>query len=163
MVYLFVALGRCFIMLLWPYFFWLYLTGGFKKPRELTWVTTVPLAVCSVSFGLTGRVSLVYDQGRYWTLQFVFGLDCIPDGWTIVEKGSHMSCEVSYRIGLHTRWMYRLWRRLLQEPQLHLWFGRLLIQSHFLMIRKQGISLALKSLRFDLGCSLGCFGVVLEP
>jgi cytochrome b6 len=31
-----------------------YLTGGFKKPRELTWVTGVVLATLTVSFGVTG-------------------------------------------------------------------------------------------------------------
>jgi len=30
-----------------------YLTGGFKKPRELTWVTGVALASVTVSFGVT--------------------------------------------------------------------------------------------------------------
>ena len=34
--------------------FRVYLTGGFKKPRELTWMTGVILAVCTVSFGVTG-------------------------------------------------------------------------------------------------------------
>jgi cytochrome b6 len=31
-----------------------YLTGGFKRPRELTWVTGVTMAVCTVSFVLQG-------------------------------------------------------------------------------------------------------------
>jgi cytochrome b6 len=31
-----------------------YLTGGFKKPRELTWLTGIVLAVLTVSFGVTG-------------------------------------------------------------------------------------------------------------
>jgi cytochrome b6 len=35
-----------------------YLTGGFKKPRELTWVTGVFLAVITVSFGVTGFLYL---------------------------------------------------------------------------------------------------------
>ncbi len=30
------------------------LTGGFKKPRELTWITGIVLAVLTVSFGVTG-------------------------------------------------------------------------------------------------------------
>jgi hypothetical protein len=30
------------------------LTGGFKKPRELTWLTGIVLAVITVSFGVTG-------------------------------------------------------------------------------------------------------------
>jgi quinol-cytochrome oxidoreductase complex cytochrome b subunit len=38
-----------------------YLTGGFKKPREVTWVTGITLAVCTVSFGVTGY-SQPYDQ-----------------------------------------------------------------------------------------------------
>ena len=38
-----------------------YLTGGFKRPRELTWVTGVTMAVCTVSFGVTGY-SLPWDQ-----------------------------------------------------------------------------------------------------
>lgn len=38
-----------------------YLTGGFKKPRELTWVTGVVLATLTVSFGVTGY-SLPWDQ-----------------------------------------------------------------------------------------------------
>jgi cytochrome b6 len=34
--------------------FRVYLTGGFKRPRELTWITGVIIAVCTVSFGVTG-------------------------------------------------------------------------------------------------------------
>ena len=41
--------------------FRVYLTGGFKKPRELTWITRVLLAVLTVSFGVTGY-SLPWDQ-----------------------------------------------------------------------------------------------------
>lgn len=55
-----------------------YLTGGFKKPREVTWITGVALAVCTVSFGVTGY-SLPYDQVGYWALRIVSGVpDCIP-------------------------------------------------------------------------------------
>ena len=31
-----------------------YLTGGFKKPRELIWITGIILAVTSISFGVSG-------------------------------------------------------------------------------------------------------------
>jgi len=41
-----------------------YLTGGFKKPRELTWISGVILSVLTVSFGLTGY-SLPWDQIGY--------------------------------------------------------------------------------------------------
>jgi cytochrome b6 len=45
-----------------------YLTGGFKRPRELTWVTGVTMAVCTVSFGVTGY-SLPWDQVGTWLLK----------------------------------------------------------------------------------------------
>jgi cytochrome b6 len=42
-----------------------YLTGGFKKPRELIWITGVILALATLSFGVTGY-SLPWDQIGYW-------------------------------------------------------------------------------------------------
>ncbi|KAB2037652.1 hypothetical protein ES319_D03G090700v1 [Gossypium barbadense] len=48
--------------------FRVYLTGGFKKPRELTWVTGVVLAVLTASFGVTGY-SLPRDQVGYWAVK----------------------------------------------------------------------------------------------
>nr|XP_017249071.1 PREDICTED: cytochrome b6 [Daucus carota subsp. sativus] len=50
--------------------FRVYLTGGFKKPRELTWVTGVVLAVLTASFGVTGY-SLPRDQIGYWAVKIV--------------------------------------------------------------------------------------------
>ncbi|PAN11077.1 hypothetical protein PAHAL_2G140000 [Panicum hallii] len=44
--------------------FRVYLKGGFKKPRELTWVTCVVFAVLIASFGVTGY-SLPWDQIGY--------------------------------------------------------------------------------------------------
>jgi cytochrome b6 len=63
-----------------------YLTGGFKRPRELTWVTGVTMAVCTVSFGVTGY-SLPWDQVGYWAVKIVTGVpDAIPViGPTVVE------------------------------------------------------------------------------
>jgi cytochrome b6 len=62
------------------------LTGGFKRPRELTWVTGVTMAVCTVSFGVTGY-SLPWDQVGYWAVKIVTGVpDAIPViGPTVVE------------------------------------------------------------------------------
>ena len=55
-----------------------YLTGGFKKPRELTWVTGVTLAVTTVSFGVTGY-SLPWDQVGYWACKIVTGVpEAVP-------------------------------------------------------------------------------------
>ena len=47
-----------------------YLTGGFKKPRELIWVTGVLLSIKTVSFGVTGY-SLPWDQIGYWASKIV--------------------------------------------------------------------------------------------
>ncbi len=58
--------------------FRVYLTGGFKKPRELTWVTGVVLAVLTASFGVTGY-SLPWDQIGYWAVKIVTGVpEAIP-------------------------------------------------------------------------------------
>jgi hypothetical protein len=46
--------------------FGVYLTGGFKRPRER--VTGVTMAVCTVSFGVTGY-SLPWDQVGYWAVK----------------------------------------------------------------------------------------------
>ncbi|MFS7920379.1 putative cytochrome b/b6, di-hem cytochrome, transmembrane, cytochrome b6, PetB [Helianthus anomalus] len=53
--------------------------GGFKKPRELTWVTgVVVLAVLTASFGVTGY-SLPWDKIGYWAVKIVTGVpDAIP-------------------------------------------------------------------------------------
>ncbi|GFP97937.1 cytochrome b6 [Phtheirospermum japonicum] len=53
--------------------FRVYLTGGFKKPRELTWVTGVVLTVLTASFGLTGY-SLPRDKIGYWAVKIVTGV-----------------------------------------------------------------------------------------
>ncbi|EPS73476.1 cytochrome b6, partial [Genlisea aurea] len=108
-----------------------YLTGGFKKPRELTWVTGVILATLTVSFGVTGY-SLPWDQVGYWAVKIVTGVpEAIPFiGDFIVEllRGS-----VSVGQSTLTRF-YSLHTFVL--PLLTATF----MLAHFLMIRKQGIS-----------------------
>ncbi|MBA0613266.1 hypothetical protein Godav_013736, partial [Gossypium davidsonii] len=62
--------------------FRVYLTGGFKKPCELTWVTGVVLAVLTASFGITGY-SLLQDQIGYWVVKIVTG---VPKAISIIES-----------------------------------------------------------------------------
>uniref|UniRef100_M1BPN1 Cytochrome b6 n=1 Tax=Solanum tuberosum TaxID=4113 RepID=M1BPN1_SOLTU len=65
-----------------------------KKPRELTWVTGVVLAVLTASFGVTGY-SLPWDQIGYWAVKIVTGVpDAIPVIGSI-EKGSISFLTVS--------------------------------------------------------------------
>jgi cytochrome b6 len=119
------------VLMMILHIFRVYLTGGFKKPRELTWMTGVILASLTVSFGVTGY-SLPWDQVGYWAVKIVTGVpDAIPVvGGTIVEllRGS-----VSVGQSTLTRF-YSLHTFVL--PVL----TAVVMLAHFLMIRKQGIS-----------------------
>jgi cytochrome b6 len=108
-----------------------YLTGGFKKPRELTWCTGVLLAVVTVSFGVTGY-SLPWDQVGYWAVKIVTGVpDAVPVvGSIIVEL---LRGGVSVGQSTLTRF-YSLHTFVLPAV------AAVLMLIHFLMIRKQGIS-----------------------
>jgi cytochrome b6 len=111
--------------------FRVYLTGGFKRPRELTWITGIIIAVCTVSFGVTGY-SRPWDQVGYWAVKIVTGVpDAIPViGPTVVEllRGGVGVGQLTL-----TRF-YSLHTFVL--PVLTTVF----ILRHFLIIRKQGIS-----------------------
>ena len=108
-----------------------YLTGGFKKPRELTWVTGVALASVTVSFGVTGY-SLPWDQVGYWACKIVTGVpDAIPViGGLIVGV---LRGGVSVGQGTLTRF-YSAHTFVLPVV------AAVLMLTHFVMIRKQGIS-----------------------
>jgi cytochrome b6 len=108
-----------------------YLTGGFKKPRELTWVTGVALASVTVSFGVTGY-SLPWDQVGYWACKIVTGVpDAIPVvGGLLVEV---LRGGVSVGQGTLTRF-YSAHTFVLPVVAI------VLMITHFVMIRKQGIS-----------------------
>ncbi len=111
--------------------FRVYLTGGFKKPRELTWITGVILALITVTFGVTGY-SLPWDQVGYWAVKIVSGVpEAIPVvGGTLVEllRGGQSVGQATL-----TRF-YSLHTFVLP------WLIAVFMLAHFLMIRKQGIS-----------------------
>ena len=108
-----------------------YLTGGFKKPRELIWVTGVVLASLTVSFGVTGY-SLPWDQVGYWAVKIVTG---VPDAIPVVGSFIVELLRGSVSVGQST---------LTRFYSLHTFVLPLLtatfMLAHFLMIRKQGIS-----------------------
>jgi hypothetical protein len=52
------------VLMMILHIFRVYLTGGFKKPRELTWVTGVTLAVVTVSFGVRNFQNLEKGIGE---------------------------------------------------------------------------------------------------
>jgi len=119
------------VLMMILHIFRVYLTGGFLKPRELTWVTGVTLAVTTVSFGVTGY-SLPWDQVGYWACKIVTGVpEAIPIvGGVLVEllRGS-----VSVGQATLTRF-YSAHTFVLPVV------AAVLLLIHFLMIRKQGIS-----------------------
>jgi cytochrome b6 len=108
-----------------------YLTGGFKKPRELTWVSGVLLATLTVSFGVTGY-SLPWDQIGYWAVKIVTG---VPDAIPFIGEFIVELLRGSVSVGQST---------LTRFYSLHTFVLPLLtatvMLAHFLMIRKQGIS-----------------------
>lgn len=111
--------------------FRVYLTGGFKRPRELTWVTGVLLAVLTVSFGVTGY-SLPWDQVGYWAVKIVTG---VPETIPVIGSNLVEALRGDISVGQNT---------LTRFYSLHTFVLPLVtavaMLVHFLMIRKQGIS-----------------------
>jgi cytochrome b6 len=119
------------VLMMILHIFRVYLTGGFKKPRELTWVVGVMLAVTTVSFGVTGY-SLPWDQVGYWAVNIVSGVPAaipvVGDQLVTLMRGSESVGQATL-----TRF-YSLHTFVLP------WISAVLLLAHFLMIRKQGIS-----------------------
>ena len=108
-----------------------YLTGGFKKPRELTWVTGVIMAVCTVSFGVTGY-SLPWDQVGYWACKIVTG---VPEAIPVV--GPLLVEVLRGGVGVGQSTLTRFYSaHTFVLPVV----AAVLMLTHFVMIRKQGIS-----------------------
>ena len=119
------------VLMLILHSFRVYLTGGFKNPRELTWITGVIMAVLTVSFGVTGY-SLPWDQVGYWAVKIVSG---VPAAIPIVgdQMVELLRGDVSVGQATLTRF-YSLHTFVLP------WLIAVFMLLHFLMIRKQGIS-----------------------
>ena len=108
-----------------------YLTGGFKKPRELTWVTGVALASVTVSFGVTGY-SLPWDQVGYWACKIVTG---VPDAIPVVGGLVVGLLRGGVSVGQSTLTRFYSAHTFVLPV-----VAAVLMLTHFVMIRKQGIS-----------------------
>jgi cytochrome b6 len=108
-----------------------YLTGGFKKPRELTWVTGVALASVTVSFGVTGY-SLPWDQVGYWACKIVTG---VPDAIPVVGDLIVQVLRGGVSVGQSTLTRFYSAHTFVLPV-----VAAALMLTHFVMIRKQGIS-----------------------
>jgi len=112
-----------------------YLTAGFKKPRELTWITGVLLAIISVSYGVTGY-SLVWDQLAYWACKIVTS---VPEALDDIGGGIGKVLVRILRGGLSVS-QITLTRFYCAHTLILPLVSLSLILLHFGMIRKQGIS-----------------------
>jgi cytochrome b6 len=108
-----------------------YLTGGFKKPRELTWVTGVALASVTVSFGVTGY-SLPWDKVGYWACKIVTG---VPDAIPVVGGLVVQLLRGGVSVGQSTLTRFYSAHTFVLPV-----VAAVLMLTHFVMIRKQGIS-----------------------
>jgi len=108
-----------------------YLTGGFKKPRELTWVTGVALASVTVSFGVTGY-SLPWDQVGYWACKIVTG---VPEAIPVVGSLVVQVLRGGVSVGQSTLTRFYSAHTFVLPV-----VAAVLMLTHFVMIRKQGIS-----------------------
>lgn len=112
-----------------------YLTGGFKKPRELIWITGIILALATVSFGVTGY-SLPWDTVGYWACKIVTS---VPEALDNLIPGLGKLFVLALRGGFSvsqstlTR-LYSIHTFVLPLATL------ILVIIHFSMLRKQGIS-----------------------
>ena len=112
-----------------------YLTGGFKKPRELIWITGIILALTTLSFGVSGY-SLPWDQVGYWACKII---TAVPEALDKIMAGIGEISVITLRGGFSvnqstlTR-LYSIHTFLL--PLLTL----ILVIIHFSILRKQGIS-----------------------
>jgi cytochrome b6 len=123
------------VLTLLLHIFRVYLTGGFKKPRELLWVTGVILALLTSTFGVSGY-SLPWDQVAYWATKIVTATpealnDLFPSIGTllILTLRGNKSVNQSTLTRLYSAHTFIL-------PLLTL----VLLLLHFSMLRKQGIS-----------------------
>jgi len=119
------------VLMLILHVFRVYLTGGFKKPRELTWIVGVIMATLTVSFGVTGY-SLPWDQVGYWAVKIVSG---VPAAIPVVGDQMVELLRGGTAVGQST---------LTRFYSLHTfvlpWLMVVFMLTHFLLIRKQGIS-----------------------
>ena len=111
--------------------FRVYITGGFKSPRELTWLTGVLLACAVVSFGVTGY-TLPWDQVGYWACKIVTS---IPEVVPVIGKNLASVIRGSGSVGQGTLSRFYGAHTFVLPIA-----GVVLMLTHFLMIRKQGIS-----------------------
>lgn len=108
-----------------------YLTGGFKIPREITWLSGTLLSVFIVSFGVSGY-SLPWDQVAFWACKIVTG---VPDALPIL--GGYVVRLLRGGISVGQKTLTRFFSGHTFVLPVSVLIG---LVRHFVLIRKQGIS-----------------------
>jgi len=108
-----------------------YLTGGFKSPREITWLSGVALSSLSVSSSSTGY-SLPWDQVGFWACKILTSLPtAIPylggAGANILRGAASVGGATLTRFYVAHTFIFPL-------------LSTTILLTHFLLIRKHGIS-----------------------
>jgi len=112
-----------------------YLTGGFKNPRELTWVSGALLALLALAFGVTGY-SLPWDRVGFLALQIVSAVPEVIDDFV-----SGVGSSIVYAIRGGFSLGQKTLSRTFTAHTLILPAGVLIVSlCHFLLIRKQSVS-----------------------
>jgi len=119
------------VLLVFVHMLRVFLTGAYKAPRELNWVTGVVLFLVTLGFGFTGYL-LPWDQKAYWATKV--GTD-IAGSVPVIGHFLLVSLRGGEQISAATLGrFYALHILVLPAVIILLLFG------HFWMIRRQGIS-----------------------
>jgi len=108
-----------------------FITGAYKSPRELNWVSGVVLLLLTLLFGFTGYL-LPWDQRAFWAT--TVGSE-IAGAIPVIGDLALVYLRVGWEVGAHTlSRFYAL--HVIATPLLTVAF----MFAHFLMIRRQGIA-----------------------
>lgn len=127
------------VLMLLLHMFRVYLTAGFKKPRELIWISGFAMALVTVSFGITGY-TLPWDQVAYWACKIVTATPQALDDLAFTSQTHFGSILVSTIRGSTSVGQLTLTRFYAVHTFVLPSIGLSLSLVHFSIIRKQGIS-----------------------
>ncbi len=107
-----------------------FITGAYKKPRELNWVSGVTLLILTLTFGFTGYL-LPWDQRAFWAT--TVGSE-IAGGIPVIGDLALVFLRVGWDVtGLTLSRFFAL--HILVLPLITV----TMLGAHFIMIRRQGV------------------------
>jgi quinol-cytochrome oxidoreductase complex cytochrome b subunit len=108
-----------------------FMTGAFKKPRELNWIVGVSLFTTTLAFGFTGTL-LPWDRRAYWaTVVGTNMVETLPLAGEVTASLLRGGPDVTGTTLLRFYALHVFWLPLVVLA---------LLWAHFHMIRRQGIS-----------------------